>query len=81
MRRPYYDAIASLIRRLTKLEEESLVAYILDLDSRGIGATRAMVRDMVNDLLAEHGQKPVGHLWVDNFSKRTAEIKLRQSRS
>ena len=39
-----------------------------------------MVRDMANDLLAERDQKPVGHLWVDNFSKRTTEIKLRRSR-
>ena len=35
---------------------------------------------MANDLLAERGQQPVCHLWVDNFNKRTTEIKLRRSR-
>ncbi|KAF2741722.1 DDE-domain-containing protein, partial [Sporormia fimetaria CBS 119925] len=34
---------------------------------------------VANDLLAERGQQPVGHLWVDNFNKRTPEIKLRRS--
>src|SRR3954469_8434370 len=37
-------------KRLTKLEEDSIVRYILDLDSRGIGATRAMVQDMASSL-------------------------------
>jgi hypothetical protein len=47
-------------KKLTKLEEEALVQRILDLDQRGIGATRAMVQDMANDLLAERGGEPVG---------------------
>ena len=66
--------------RLTKLDEESIVRYTLDLDLRGIGATRAMVQDMASDLLAERGEQPIGKHWVDNFTKRTPEIKLRQSR-
>jgi hypothetical protein len=65
---------------LTKLEEESIVAYTLDLDIRGIGGTRAMVRDIANDLLAERYQKPVGKRGIDNFNKRTPEIKLRGTR-
>jgi hypothetical protein len=67
-------------KKLTKLEEEALVQRILDLDRRGIGATRAMVQDMANDLLAERGRKPVGKHWVDNFKTRTPEIKLKRSR-
>ena len=67
-------------KKLTKLEEEAIVAYILDLDSRGIGATRAMVRDIASNLLAERGEQPVGQHWVNNFNKRTPEIKLRGSR-
>jgi hypothetical protein len=67
-------------KKLTKLEEEALVQRILDLERRGIGATRAMVQDMANDLLAERGGKPVGKHWVDNFKTRTPEIKLKRSR-
>ena len=67
-------------KKMHKLEEEALVRRILDLDQRGIGATRAMVQDMANDLLAARGGEPVGKLWVDNFKKRTPEIKLQRSR-
>lgn len=66
-------------KRLTKLEEEAVVRYTLDLDTRGIGATRAMVRDMASDLLAERGEQPVSKHWVDNFAKRTPKLKLRRS--
>ncbi|KAF1923483.1 uncharacterized protein M421DRAFT_9588 [Didymella exigua CBS 183.55] len=41
-------------------EEEAIVARILELDARGIGATRAMVQEMANDLLAARGEGPVG---------------------
>jgi hypothetical protein len=66
-------------KKLSKLEEEALVRRILELDSRGTPATKAMVRDMANDLLTERGGKPVGKHWVDNFKTRTPEIKLRKS--
>jgi predicted XRE-type DNA-binding protein len=46
-------------KKLTKLEEEALVQRILNLDQRGIGAIRAMVQDMANDLLAKRGGEPV----------------------
>ena len=67
-------------KRLNKLEEEALVQRILELAQRGIGATKDMVRDMANDLLAERGGEPVGKCWVDNFKKRTSEVKLQRSR-
>jgi hypothetical protein len=67
-------------KKLNKLEEEALVQRILNLNQRGIGATRAIVKDMANDLLAKRGGKPVGKCWVDNFKKRTPEIKLKRSR-
>jgi hypothetical protein len=66
-------------KKLTKLEEEALVQRILNLNQRGIGATRAMVQDMANDLLAERGGEPVGKHWVDNFKTHTPEIKLKRS--
>ena len=63
-------------KKLSKLEEEALVRRILELDTQGIPATKAMVRDMANDLLAERGEGPVGKQWVNRFNTRTKEIKL-----
>jgi hypothetical protein len=68
------------LKKLDKLEEEAIVTRILELDARGIGATRAMVQEMANDLLAARGGGPVGKNWVDRFKTRTDEIKLRRSR-
>jgi hypothetical protein len=67
-------------KKLDQLEEEALVRRVLELDQRGIGATKDMVRDIANDLLAERGGEPVGKHWVDNFKTRTPEIKLKRSR-
>ena len=67
-------------KRMTELEEEVIFAYILNLSLQGIGATRTMIEDMANDLLAERGEKPVGKHWVGNFNDRTPEIKLRRNR-
>jgi hypothetical protein len=67
-------------KRLTKLEEEVILDYILDLSLRGVPPTRALVRDMADRLLRERGGKPVGKHWVDNFVKRTPELKKRWSR-
>jgi hypothetical protein len=67
-------------KKPSKLEEEALFRRILELDPRGTPATKTMVRDMANDLLAERGGKPVGRHWVDNLKTRTPEIKLRRSR-
>jgi hypothetical protein len=63
-------------KNLSKLEEAAIVARILELDARGIGATRTMVEEMANDLRAARGEGPVGRHWVDS----TQEIKLRRSR-
>jgi hypothetical protein len=67
-------------KKLKETEEEAIVTRILELDARGIGATRAMVEGMANDLLAARGEGPVGKHWVDRFKTRTKEMKLRRSR-
>ena len=67
-------------KNLSKLEEEAIVARILELDARGIGATRTMVAEMADDLLAARGEGPVGKCWVDRFNARTLAIKLQRSR-
>jgi hypothetical protein len=68
------------LKRLTKLEEEVILDYILDLSLRGVPLIKALVRDMADRLLRERGGKPIGKHWVDNFVKRTPELKKRWSR-
>jgi hypothetical protein len=47
-------------KKLTELEEEVIVRYILDLDQRGFAPTYAAVRDMADKLLAARGGGQVG---------------------
>ena len=46
-------------KKLTKLEEEVIVDYILDLDLRRFSPTYAAVRDIADKLLAAYGAKQV----------------------
>jgi transcriptional regulator with XRE-family HTH domain len=39
------------VQKLTKLEEEVIIRYILDLDDRGFGPRLASMEDMANYLL------------------------------
>jgi hypothetical protein len=48
--------------KLTKLEEEVISQYIVDLDSRGFAPRLAGVEDMANYLLATRRGKRVGKL-------------------
>jgi hypothetical protein len=65
---------------LTKLEEEAIVHRILDEVLRGVPPSKANVRDMADRLLRDRGGKPTGKNWVDNFIKRTPELRTRWSR-
>jgi hypothetical protein len=67
-------------KRLTKLEEEAIVHRILDEVLRGVPPSKANVRDMADRLLRDRGGKPTGKNWVDNFIKRTPELRTRWSR-
>ena len=64
-------------KRLTKLEEEAILDRVLDLSLRSVPLTKALVRDIADRLLEERGRKPVGKHRVDNFVKRTPELKKR----
>jgi hypothetical protein len=68
-------------RKLTQLEEEVIVKYILDLDLRGFAPTYAAVRDMANSLLAARGAGQVGVHWPRNFVKRTDSLTTRFNRA
>jgi hypothetical protein len=47
-------------QKLTKLEEEVIVSYILNLDSRGFSPTYDRVRKIANRLLSYHREGQVG---------------------
>ncbi|KAF7571217.1 hypothetical protein PtrM4_112190 [Pyrenophora tritici-repentis] len=63
-------------KRLTKLEEEAIVGRILEESTRGFAPTKADVRAMADKLLHEREGNPVGKNWVDNFVKRTPELRV-----
>ena len=57
-------------RKLTNLEESTIVQYIIDLDSRSFPPRLAEVEDMANRLLADRAAPRVGPRWASNFVKR-----------
>ena len=65
---------------ITELEEEVIVLYILDMDSRGFPPKLKNVEDIANHILESRGAKRVGKLWVHRFVKRRIELKTRFSR-
>ena len=64
-------------KRLTKLEEEAIVQSILEQSLRGLAPSKPYVRDMADRLLRARSGEPVGKNWVDNFIKRTPELRTR----
>ena len=68
-------------KKLTQIEEEVIVNYILDLDQRGFAPTYAAVRDMADKLLAARGAGKVGQKWPANFVKRTDSLKTSFNRA
>jgi hypothetical protein len=67
-------------RKLSDLEEQVIVQYILDLDSRGFPSRHRDVEEMANRLLADRDASPVGKRWTINFIKRHPELKTRFQR-
>ena len=47
------------LKKLKKIEEEVIVACILNLDKQGIGATRTIVEEIANNLLAARSKGPI----------------------
>ncbi|KAG6989045.1 Tigger transposable element-derived protein 1 [Fusarium oxysporum f. sp. conglutinans] len=67
-------------RKLSDLEEQIIVQYILDLDSRGFPPRHRGVEEMANRLLADRDASPVGKRWAINFVKRQPDLKTRFQR-
>ncbi|KAJ3545078.1 hypothetical protein NM208_g450 [Fusarium decemcellulare] len=64
-------------RRLSDLEEQILIHFILDLDSRGFPPRLRGVKEMADQLLADRDAPPVGTRWAHNFVRRHHELKTR----
>ena len=67
-------------KRLTELEEEALVRYIIELVARAFPPRLRGVEDMANQLLRVRDAPPVGKLWASNFVNRKEELRTRWSR-
>ncbi|KID97300.1 transposase, partial [Metarhizium majus ARSEF 297] len=65
------------LRKLTNLEEYTIVEYILDLDSGSFPPRLSGVQDMANRLLPVRVALPVGPRWASNFVKRHKELTTR----
>ncbi|KAF4451962.1 hypothetical protein F53441_5134 [Fusarium austroafricanum] len=64
-------------RKLSDLEEQIIVQFILDLDLRGFPPRLRGVEEMANRLLADRNASPVGKRWASNFVRRHKELKTR----
>ena len=65
------------LKKLTEIEEEVIVGFVLELDSRGFPPSLNIIREMGNKLLAARGAGKVGKLWPHNFVKRTESLTTR----
>jgi len=66
---------------LTVSEEDTLVQYIIDLDTQGFPPQIESVQDIANLLQATRQATPVSKLWPYNFIQRRPELKTRFSRA
>lgn len=67
--------------RLTAIEEEVVVHYILDLDTRGFPPQHTAIEDIANLLLAQRDGGCVGKHWAEKFVKRQPKLKTRFNRA
>ena len=62
--------------KLTATEEQTIVQYILNLDSRGFAPRLCKVADMADKILGVRGSKPVGKHWAERFVTRLDKLKM-----
>jgi hypothetical protein len=79
--KPYRRDHQPNCRKLTPVEEEVIVSYILDLDLRGFPPRYDAVRDMADSLLAARNSGQVGVHWARSFVKRTDSLRTSFTRA
>ncbi|KAH7551114.1 hypothetical protein BM1_09988 [Bipolaris maydis] len=62
-------------QKLTKSEEQTIVRYILNLDSRGFAPRLCEVADMAEKLLRVRDGQPLGKNWAERFVSLRETIK------
>jgi len=67
-------------RKLTDLEEQTIIRYIIKLCTRAFHPRLYYVEDMANRLLREHDTPPIGKRWAHNFIKRQPDLQTRFTR-
>ena len=67
-------------RKLAESEENAIVRYIIDLDSRSFPPRISNVRDMADRLLALRDGGHVGVNWTSKFVQRRLELQTRLNR-
>ena len=67
--------------KLTLTEEQTIVRYILDLDSRGFAPRLCEVADMADKMLGVRGGEPVGKHWAERFVTRSDALKMAFNRA
>ena len=67
-------------KKLTQSEEEAIVQYVLELDTRSFPPRLRGVEDMANQLLRVRDAPPVGKLWAHNFVRRKEDLRTRWTR-
>jgi hypothetical protein len=67
--------------KLTRTEEQTIVQYILNLDSRGFAPRLCEVADMADKLLGLRDGEPVGKHWAERFVMRSDELKMAFNRA
>jgi hypothetical protein len=67
-------------KKLTELEEEAIVRYIVELATRSFPPRLCGVEDMANQLLRARDAPDVGKRWATNFVRRRPELQTRFSR-
>jgi transcriptional regulator with XRE-family HTH domain len=75
--KPARQDITPKSRKLTELEEETIVQYTVELDTRGFPPRLRGVEDMANQLLRVRDAPPVGKLWAHRFVKRQPALHTR----
>ena len=78
--RPSRRDIPANSRKLTDLEEKTIVQYIIELCARAFHPRLSYVEDMANRLLRERDAPLVGKRWAHNFVKRQPELRTRFTR-
>ncbi|KFZ13758.1 hypothetical protein V502_06463 [Pseudogymnoascus sp. VKM F-4520 (FW-2644)] len=68
-------------RKLSNLEEQTIVQRLLKLDSQGFPVRISGVEDMANLLCRERDASLVGKNWAKNFIRRQPELQTQKTRS